>query len=384
MAGQRSSLGVEGYWFTYQGRPLYLMGSGMESIYAGLGGSASSPRESLERWMAYLDLLARYKVNMVRFYAWAFVWDDNEVWGDTEPWEGASPWHYTNFDPPMYDLETFSEGYWETVRAVAKAASDRDIILEYALFEGWGGNQTWTKHPWNTRTGGPLGNKQDFFDLGNPRNLYFQERYVQKVLDELAGLPNIILEITNELAPNRYARSWAAYWTAFLEERAPEHLVTISEPSWHFGPEMATEAYWEWPGIDVVSAHETRGELALYGGYAQDRFAGYWERGLDKPLMINEWCGVGESLSYADERKFFWTVLTSGGHGVRGCWQPFGETSSLPWLRNIADFLDGAVLGRPVDLSRMRPSHHLARLIDVPPGYHVLTLAGVGEEYLIY
>ncbi|MDP2728747.1 MAG: hypothetical protein Q8P59_14560, partial [Dehalococcoidia bacterium] len=122
--------------------------------------------------------------------------------------------------------------------------------------------------------------------------------------------------------------------------------------------------------------------LALYGGYAEDRFAGYWERGLEKPLMINEWCL--ESLDYADERKFFWTVLTSGGHGVRGCWQPFSETASLPWLRNIADFLDGTSLGRPVDLGRMRPSRHLARLIDVPPGYHVLTLAGVGEEYLIY
>ncbi|MDP2728207.1 MAG: hypothetical protein Q8P59_11775, partial [Dehalococcoidia bacterium] len=183
VVGQGSSLEVAGYWFTYQGKPLYLMGSGMESIYT--SDSVSSPQESLDRWMAYLDLLARYKVNMVRFYAWAFVWDD------TEPWQGAGPWPYTSLDPPVYDLDAFSEPYWETVRELAKAASDRDIVLEYVLFEGWLNDRVWPKHPWNIQMGGPLRNKQDFFDLRNPRNLYFQERYVQKVLDELAGMPNI-------------------------------------------------------------------------------------------------------------------------------------------------------------------------------------------------
>jgi hypothetical protein len=348
----------------------------MESIYT--SPPVYDAQQSLARWIEYLDLLSSHKVNMVRFYPWSFVW------ADKKPWQGAGPWPYASLDPVAYDLDAFSEPYWDTVTSVARAAAERGIIFEYILFEGWVNSNVWDKHPWNAQRGGPISDRVRFFDLSIGRNRYLQEKYVQKAIDELGHLPNVLFEIANELAANRYSKAWATHWVSYIKSREPGLLVTISEPSWHFGPELATEAYWEWQGIDVVSAHETKGDLALYDDYVHDRFVGYWERGLAKPLMVNEWCGVGSSLDYADERKLFWTVLASGGHAVRSCHEPFWETPSLDWLKYLADFLDGTVTGQPVVLAAMRPADQLSSLVGVPLGFRVFTLANPGQEYLIY
>ncbi len=369
-------LGTDGYWLTYQGKPFYLIGNGMESIYT--NPPVFTTAESIERWMNYLDMLAGYKVNLIRFYAWAFVWYDKKIW------QGSGPWPYTNLDQLGYDLDSSSDPYWDTVTAIAEAAAERGSIFQYVLFEGWMNKQLWDKNPWNLQRGGPLSDWVSFYDLVNVRNRYLQEKYVQQALDKLGHLPNVIFEIANELAPNPYSQAWAAHWVSYAKERIPDLPLTISEPSWHFGPDMATERYWEWPGIDIVSPHETDGERALYGGYVAGRFGEYWQRDLKKPLIVGEWCGPGDSLDYADERKLFWTAFASGGHGARSCWPLFHESPSLPWLRNMSDFLDGTTLGKPVGFSEMRPSPWVARLSGTPDGYQALALANAGKEYVIY
>jgi len=334
-----------GYWFRYKGKPMYLIGGGTASMYAGSGLTAdmSVTDDPVQDWKSYIDLLMQYGVNFVRFYPWDFL-------HRSEMPDYASPW-LTTSGKPTYDLNSFNPGYWGRLKEIISYANARDVLFEIVLFDD---DSPWEKHPFNERCGGALKDKSEYHDLANVRNREYQEKYVAKTIAETVKFPVVIYEICDavgwqEQPLSRSMLNWVSHWINFLEERIPpssNHPITVSQRSWSMGSEL--DNLWDLPGMDIISVQEVKGtELALGKDYTHKNFLKYWVGDYQKPIMINS-TGFGDmkehskggTRGWVEERQHLWMAFASGGHAARSDFQIFTETHpSLDACLHLANFV---------------------------------------------
>lgn len=335
----------DGYWFRYKGQPIYLIGCGTTSIYAGSGLSPEMPvtDDPVGDWQNYIDLLVQYRINFVRFHPWDFL-------HHTDIADYASPW-MIDTEKKSYDLNSFNPKYWEYLKQIISYASARDILFEIVLFDD---DSPWDKNPFNQKFGGALNDKSEYHDLGNVKNREYQEKYVAKTIAETMKFPVVIYEICNavgwEQQPlSRTMRNWVLHWVNFIEERLPpasSHSITVSQYSKNLNKESDT--LWDLPGIDIISIHETEGtKSALAKEDTHGRFLDYWKADFRKPMMINS-VSFGDMKSHpkggtrgwAEERQHLWMAFASGGHAARSDFQPFVATHpSMDFCQNLAKFI---------------------------------------------
>ncbi len=380
------------HYLIYNGKPFFIIGSGMES-------HCQPWSRTPEQWRAYLDMLKRNGFNRVRFFLWDFCWAD-ELLPTFSPWKVKDP---KNFD---YDLTQFNPKYWELIKQILQMAQERDIVVEYNLFdycclEDRKGHLCWTKNPLSAEhnNGGAIPGKKGkpsiymFADYSNldlfqekfdpnwswpKKNQWLQQLYVKYTIDQLGSFPNIYWEIMNEQGWNKVEPNgpkWTAHWLAFLDKYdGHRHLRSIN----------AADVYDELEGMDIVCEHPipyfNRRELDR-----PERIVAIVHRNLrfGKPVVCDETGFFPPQKSTADEqwrsytpeqlaneRRGFWYAFVAGGQWTAVCWQDFRERDTHRWIRHLAWFV------KQVPYWKMAPHD------DLVQGGHCL--ARPGKEYVVY
>ncbi len=344
------------YSFTYNGRPWYLIGSGMESF-------CKSWSDSFEEWRAYLDMLYRRGINRVRFFPWSFCWKGDPV--------RFSPWRTVSVQPRRYDLFRWNDNYWRMLRRVVSYAQRRDIVIEYILFDYCSlPAEEWAKSPWSEMAGGACPGKTgkpSFFQFAewdnlmlfrqryNPRwpwqkrNQWLQQTWVIKNLRELGEFNNIYWELNNELGWGQFREGefkWAKHMLAFLRRHDPKRrLVAMS-----CHPE-----YFRRLDLDICCPHPIpyfNRKLRLPDS-VPEIIAKY--RPLGRPVVCDEtgyypppprdvWqkerlLAALEPKQIANERKSYWWAFVSGGYWTAVCWRPFDDNIRRKWAGYFARFV---------------------------------------------
>ncbi|MCD6507578.1 hypothetical protein J7M22_13260 [Candidatus Poribacteria bacterium] len=387
-----NGLGIEGYHFTYDGEPIYIVGSGME----GIGTENTPDGERWESWKGYIDMLSDHQTEHVRFrirfFPWSFCWE--------EPGAAKSPWRVVDPRKPLYDLHRFNPRFWELAKRICGYAEKRGVLVEFVLFdrcslERWRAGERWFRHPWNADCGGPIkahDGKGEFYTLAQPDNLnlfeeplspewewarksqWFQQHYVKKAIDELSGFRNVYWEIVNEMEGFDDLRvQWVKHWIDFLHAHdRQDRPISFSG----LNPFRGDEVYYRLPGLDIVQCHADTYEVG-------DRIRRLRKYG--KPVMVDEafWHGKRpedwkkpSSEQVKIERWSFWNAFVAGGHTTAVCWQPFTGRPIHTWLRIFALFVENT------RFTELEPRDDL--ILSAPQDLRVHAAASSGGEYVIY
>lgn len=346
----------------------------------------SDPPEKFD-FGAYLDFLGRHHHNFIRLWAWdSTTWNTRANGGELGkgfvhfvaplPWKRTGPGQALD-GKPRFDLTKFDPAYFERLRTRVIAARDKGIYVSVMLFEGWGLHHAnrgraapegwaWRTHPFHPSnnvngikpTIDPDGITGRVHSLTNREVNELQAAYIQKVVDTVNDLDNVLYEVINEGGQKEW--DWWVVRTIHDHERTLPKLHPVGITG--HGVErldsmMASPAEWISPG--------------RADGYAEDPPA---------------WAGRKVSLLDTDH---IWGV----GGNVAWVWKSFLRGHNPIFM----DPYDGSVLGRPGDPGR-EPIRHalgqtrlLADRINLaamtpqnPLASTTYCLARVGKEYLVY
>lgn len=163
-------------------------------------------------WEGYLSMMMAHNHNFMRFWGW-----QQTAWA---PWTPDKilfePSLYVRTGPGQaldgglkFDLTKFNPAYFSRMRQRLTECRDRDIYCAVQLFQSFSenkpracGDQTWSGHPYNAgnNINGANGDKNGdkMLDYDDPAVRQLHAAYIQKVVDTVAGLDNILYEVCNE------------------------------------------------------------------------------------------------------------------------------------------------------------------------------------------
>jgi len=236
------------YFADATGKAVLLVGSHTWPSLVDMG--PTDPPASFD-FDAYLDFLDRYGHNFIRLWTWESVtWDTR---GNSAAWRKKAP-HFATPQPwprtgkgkaldgkPKFDLSRYDPEYFTRLRTRVAAANQRGIYVSIMLFEGWAmqhAPKAWEGHPFhpannvNGIDGDANGDGRgiEVHELANPKVTAIQEAYVQKVIETVGDLDNVLYEISNENHPASTA--WQAHIIRFIKKvektRAKQHPVGMT------------------------------------------------------------------------------------------------------------------------------------------------------------
>lgn len=214
----------------------------------------SDPPEPFD-FDAYLDFLLRHGHNFIRLWAWdSTVWDTraNGALGKAEYVHHAAPLPWRRTGPgkaldgkPRFDLTQLDPAYFQRLRQRVKAAGKRGIYVSVMLFEGWGlmhgdhgraapNGWAWRSHPFHpdNNVNGTIvetgrGGTGRVHHLGSEALQKLQAAYIQRVVDKVNDLDNVLYEVVNEGGE----REWNRWVMATVRER--ERTLGKERPRLH-------------------------------------------------------------------------------------------------------------------------------------------------------
>lgn len=152
----------------------------------------------------------------------------------------ANQWPYQQRADALYDLNNFSDAYWNRLDKFLKITQEKGIIVQLEIWDTRDFRQAnnWAKHPFNPEyninygeeSGLPLElanlsteTPHPFFKTISPKNtivLPFQEKFVEKLLSVSLPYQHILYCINNEFIGDI---DWSIYWYNFMSEHAKAH-----------------------------------------------------------------------------------------------------------------------------------------------------------------
>lgn len=259
------------YFSDGAGKIVYLTGSHTWNNFQDISvpGGGEAPLD----FSSYLDLLARYNHNFFRLWVW-----EQAAWISTVRAKTIfAPMPYRRTGPGRaldgglkFDLAQFDQGYFDRLRERVSEAQERGFYVSVMLFQGFGvevkgpappdgwfvknlkrvsawfgveinlapENNPWRGHPFNPQNnvngvnGDPrgTGDGRDVHTLEIPRITRLQEEYVEKCIDTLNDLDNVLWEIANE--SHGASTAWQYHMIDFIHRRegskGREHPVLMS------------------------------------------------------------------------------------------------------------------------------------------------------------
>ena len=374
-----TGLSRSGRWFTYDGRPIYLVGFDAQEL-------ACDPSVD---YVAALDKFVQYRINKVRIWVYAYWRPDNFL----------HPWQYSR---GRFNLDEWDPAYWRRVRDFAGAARSRKIIVEVTIFapnnideaSDWSrrSGASWNKS-WNTN-GAFSANagahfSPEFFDLNLPevstsaRTLRdYQQALLDKAVTELGSFDNVYFEVANEF-PVRNASidrvyAWQLNWAKRLNSLTPR-LISVHAHEYVGDHSRGIQYFWDEPYVDVLDFHFTSRE--------PDRISSLLHAGQTrgKVLQTNE---GGDPYSDLDAAtRAAWGFFLSGGYYAMyedkssriGSDEWIGGARRLKALRDIVERVRFWELS-PVDAA----GNEYDSLISQGPATKWQILAKPGSEYVAY
>ncbi|MGQ9592490.1 MAG: DUF6298 domain-containing protein [Planctomycetota bacterium] len=363
------------YFTDGTGRAVYLAGSHTWSNLVDIGPSDPPPRFD---FAAFLDWAEALGHNCIRLWTWELAtWNTKENGEDRV--HTAAPHPFARTGPglaldgkPKFDLTRFDPEYFKRLRSRIAAARDRGFYVSVMLFEGWGiqfSLGAWEGHPFHPKNAvngidadrDGDGKGLEIHTLADKNVTAIQEAYVEKVIDTVNDLDNVLYEISNEAHPG--STEWQYHMIDFVHarerEKAKQHPVGMTF-QYRGG---SNRTLFESPA-DWISPNPE-------GGYRDDPPAND-----GKKVILND-------------TDHLWGI----GGNQAWVWKSFLRGLNPLFM----DPYDGAVLGKPRDIRwepvRKALGHTLAfaRKIDLASlkpenalassGY---CLANPGREYVVY
>ena len=156
-------------------------------------------------FQAYLDLLTSENQNFIR------LWHSEED-RQSNPYLRTGPGNARD-GKPKYDLTQFDPSYFDHLRAAVVAAQAKGVYVGVMLFNGWSVAtydpsfaNPWPRNPFQRENnindingdpdGGGMG--QEIHALAISRVTDLEDAYVEKVVDTLNDLDNVVWEVCNE------------------------------------------------------------------------------------------------------------------------------------------------------------------------------------------
>lgn len=223
------------YFTDGTGRAVLLAGSHTWTNLQDAGRSDPPPPFNYEQ---YLDFLEAHGHNFFRLWTWECsrwsvqTYEDDYWFNPAPPFLRTGPGDALD-GKPRWDLTQFDERYFERLRRRVEAAGERGMYVAVMLFNGWSvarvkGNRAagnpWNGHPFNAANNingvdGDLNDDQsgrETHELADTTVLRIQRAYVQKVVDTLNDLDNVLYEISNE--SHLEATEWQYYMIDLIKE----------------------------------------------------------------------------------------------------------------------------------------------------------------------
>lgn len=372
-------------YFLFQGRPTVLITSGEH--YGALLNLDFDYR-------TYFETLQAAGLNGTRVFSGVYVETEGnfQIARNTlNPAAGrfSSPW--ARSDVPGYsdggnkfDLGRFDEAHFARLSDLVAEASRRGIIVELTLFCPFYDESQWSVSPLNAANNssglGTVPRDRVYTLDGHGGLLAVQEALVRRVVRQLEGADNVILEICNEPYFGGVTLAWQHHIADVIQEaqRSFAQPLLISQNIANGSARIESPH----PAVSVFNFH-----------YATppDTIALNW--GLRKVLGDNETGFRG--TADAPYRREAWDFLVAGGGlfnnldysftvlSPRGDWTGYPPTQpggGSPALRRQLGILASTLRG--LDLLHMEPSPSILRA--TPGGTTGRALAAPGKSYLVY
>ena len=171
---------------------------------------------------AYLDLLKRDGHNYIRLWRWELTTHE------PQPWARAGPYNALD-GKPKFDLTKHDRVYFDRLRRRLVAAGERGIYVGIMLFEDWIFMNKRADHPLelhpfhkdnniNGINGDPNGDGWgiEIHTLQVPEVVDIQKAYVNKVIETVNDLDNVLYEVCNEGLG--HTRDWQYEMVKYIKE----------------------------------------------------------------------------------------------------------------------------------------------------------------------
>lgn len=336
-------------------------------------------------WPQYLDFLARLHYNYVR--GWA-IWSTGSGKA-APPHRVAFPMPFRRTGPgtandggPKFDLRQFDETFFRRLRSRCKDLQNRGVYISVMLFELYGfldgeevnGQRLWDGNLFNgannvnglhmDRKRNRLG--EEFFTLDDPAVVRIQKAYIEKMVDTLNDLDNVIWEICNE-APSasiEWQYEMLRHLKAYEARKPKQHLVLLSPGGWNPGG-------WTWTP-ERLFVESPADCIATASGWINKENPRVYR--VDKPVVMDlDHVAPGQC-----QPALIWKAFTRGYH-FNLYDAPFEQPQqeSRAWQVARENLRLTRVLAERVhDIALMNPGEDL-----FSTGY---CLANEGQEYIVY
>ncbi|HSW98508.1 MAG TPA: LamG-like jellyroll fold domain-containing protein [Candidatus Saccharimonadales bacterium] len=271
------------YFADSNNNPVFLFG---DHTWQNFIDSGNGNPPSAFNYSDYLSYINARGANWFRLWDWEQTRWSNET-SDNSYWFGQSAYnrvtgHGTaNDGGNKFDLTSFNQDYFDRMRSrVIQAGEDGDYV-SVMLFNGWsteckgtGGscgsyNQPFVGHPYNSANninsinGDPNNDGQGYevheYDSGDANSVAIvgmEDAYVQKVVDTVGDLPNVMYEICNECNGSSLDRAWQNHMVDLV------HSYSYSE----FSTTPMVGFTLEWPNGSLFAMDTSNADWTSFGG----------------------------------------------------------------------------------------------------------------------
>ncbi|MEQ9443455.1 MAG: DUF6298 domain-containing protein [Cyclobacteriaceae bacterium] len=394
------------YFSDPSGNPILLTGSHTWANFQEFGTEDQNKFD----WSGYLDMMEEHGHNFMRLWvweqSWKVSWTQEDVYIEPLPYQRTSQGKALD-GKGKFDLAKFNQAYFDRLRSRIQEASERGIYVSIMLFQGWSMNMMdsenadpYDGHPFNGKNN--INNihfentKQDADEVPTlhsmmlPEILKLQEAYVNKVIETVNDLDNVLYEIINEGG----SIDWQYHMINFVkatEKNLPrQHLVGMTT---RYHPYLLNKHLNESPADWISYTDEPEGRIfpktSPLSNYGEDPPEN--TSGKVSILDTDHIWGIGGTYNWA------WKAFCRGHNPVfMDPWQPlagkllrdnlFGVLVDGGISKNTRAYPDWELfrsnlghireLSRKVDLCNMYPQSGLTST-----NY---CLANPGKEYIIY
>ena len=419
------------YFANPAGTPIYLTGAhSWPNNKDGWGVPGGTCPPQTFNWTGYLNYVQSYRFNYIRLWTWELptsVSEPDPKWpyGSTEchlplPFLRSGPGFATD-GQLKFDLSQFNQAYFDRLRQRVIQAGQNGVYVAVMLFDGFGlvEDRVATDGYWFTGanningvsdgyTSGLSGyNSQNLSYSGSAAITPFQNAYVEKVINTVNDLPNVLYEIANEA--NLSSTSWQEGMITLIHNY--EATLPYQHPVGFTCSGDSSYPYWS-SAADYVAPCGTDTKYSSYGYPVSELSTGNkvviddtdhtwtWQYGIQSsttndPAAMREWVWEnftrGASTAFMDPYLVVWPEPNGYSGGGRNCpADDAGEPSTIcgavtnnyattpdPYYNTIRTAMSQtATYSRQINLANMTPQTSLCSTS--------FCLVSTGQQYLVY
>lgn len=150
-------------------------------------------------YIPYMDTFEQEGMNLTRI--WCMGYPADEAGAFLQPWPRTSSSGNALDGLGKWNFNAWNETYFNRLKAMAQAASDRGIVVEFTFFSSFYEDAEWIRspfHPSNNVQGYGRNNRYDCFRAADGNLNSAMQAAVRRIVRELNAFDNVYYEVINE------------------------------------------------------------------------------------------------------------------------------------------------------------------------------------------